>query len=101
MFFVANFLKAIAEVLDIIFNIYMFMIIIRALISWVNPDPFNPIVRFLHQVTEPVLSPLRRIIPTYRIGIDVSPLIAILLIIFIKTFIVGSIYDFSAALKRI
>lgn len=61
-------------------NIYMWAIIIRALLSWVSPDPYNPIVRFLERLTEPVLRPIRRLLPPHRIGIDLSPLIAVLAI---------------------
>jgi YggT family protein len=59
---------------------YVWIIIIRALLSWVSPDPFNPIVRFLYRATEPVLRPIRRRLPTYAIGLDLSPLVVILAI---------------------
>jgi len=64
-------------------NLYMWAIIIRALLSWVSPDPYNPIVRFLERLTEPVLRPIRKLLPPHRIGIDLSPLIAVLLIQFL------------------
>lgn len=64
-------------------NLYMWAIIIRALLSWVSPDPYNPIVRFLERLTEPVLRPLRRLLPPHRIGIDLSPLVAVLAIQFL------------------
>src|SRR4030065_84436 len=74
MFIFANLLLAIAKILDILLTVYMWIVIIRALISWVNPDPYNPIVRFLHAVTDPVLNPIRRIIG-YRLGpIEITPL---------------------------
>lgn len=91
MFIFSNFLSAIAEIIDIILRIYMFIIIGRALISWVNPDPYNPIVRFLYKITEPVLNPIRRIIPSWKIGIDLSPMIAILIIFFLQRFLVASL----------
>ena len=70
-----------------ILNIYMWIVIISALISWVNPDPYNPIVRFLHAVTYPVLNPIRRIIG-YKLGpIDISPMVVILAILFVKYFL--------------
>src|SRR3989304_5430061 len=87
MFILGNLIGAIAKVLDIVLNLYMWIIIIRAIISWVNPDPYNPIIQFLYQVTEPVLSPIRRIIPTYTTGIDFSPIIVFLLIIFLQNFL--------------
>lgn len=86
MFIIGNLLLAIANILDIALSVYMWVIIIAALISWVNPDPYNPIVRFLYSVTDPVLRPIRNLIG-YRLGpIDISPLIVILAIIFIKRF---------------
>ena len=72
-------------------NLYTWIIIAAALITWVNPDPYNPIARFLRQVTEPVLRPIRRLIPTYKTGIDLSPLIAIILIQFIERVILPSL----------
>jgi YggT family protein len=81
-------------VIEIVLNIYMWIIIARALISWVNPDPYNPIVSFLYRATEPVLYRVRRIIPNLG-GIDLSPLIVILIIYFLKEFLVRSIYMMS------
>lgn len=99
MFIFGNLLLAIANVLDIALSVYMWVIIISALISWVNPDPYNPIVRFLYNVTNPVLRPIRNIIG-YRLGpIDISPLIAILVIIFIKRFLITSLFDLGYKLK--
>jgi len=69
----------------------MWIIIASALISWVSPDPYNPIVRFLRQVTEPVLRPIRRLIPTYQTGIDFSPLVAIILIQLIERVILPAL----------
>jgi YggT family protein len=84
---IGNLLIAVAKMLDIALSIYMWVIIIAALISWVNPDPYNPIVRFLYRATEPVLRPIRRILGTALGGIDVSPIIAILGILFLRIFI--------------
>ena len=95
MFIAGNILQAIATILDTILWIYMWVIIIRALISWVNPDPWNPIVQFLHRVTEPVLVPIRRWLPTHRWGIDFSPLIAILAVIFVQQFLVASLRELA------
>ncbi|MGB9715941.1 MAG: YggT family protein [Thermodesulfovibrionales bacterium] len=100
MFIIANFLIAIAHILDVALTVYMWIIIISAIISWVNPDPYNPIVRFLRAVTEPVYRPIRRIIG-YRLGpIDISPMIVILAIIFIQKFLIGSLIDLAYKLKR-
>ena len=86
-------IMGIAEVLNMVLTIYMWVIIIRALISWVNPDPFNPVVQILQKLTEPVLKPLRNLIPVYRMGIDITPLVAILIIIFLKRAVVLNLYD--------
>ena len=67
MFIFANLLIAIASIANILLTLYMWIVIISALISWVNPDPYNPIVRFLHAVTDPVLKPIRKVIG-YRLG---------------------------------
>ncbi len=99
MFVIANFLHALATVLDTVLYLYMLIIIIRAVVSWVNPDPYNPIVQFLVGVTEPVLSPVRRLIPFYTIGIDISPIIVILLIIFLKSFLVASLHQWADRLR--
>jgi YggT family protein len=96
MFVVSNFLVAIAKILDIGLTLYMWVIIGRAIISWVNPDPYNPIVRFLNAVTEPVLYPIRRRLPLSLGGIDFSPIIVILAIIFIQSFVVQSLIQMAA-----
>ena len=69
----------------------MWIIIIRALLSWVNPDPYNPIVQFLNSITEPVLYRVRQLIPMSSIGIDFSPIVVILIIIFLQSFLINSI----------
>lgn len=98
MFVFANFLSAVAQVLDIGLTIYMWVIIIRALISWVNPDPYNPVVRFLYNATEPVLYRVRRVIPSLG-GIDISPIIVIFVIIFAKMFLVETLMNIAFKLK--
>ncbi len=94
MFVFANLLNALAIILSWALTIYMWIIIIRALISWVNPDPYNPIVQFLYNVTEPVLYPLRKRLP-YMGGIDISPLVVLLVIIFLQSFLVSTIRDLA------
>jgi len=91
MYVWTNFLSAVAEIIDIVLTFYMYIIIARALISWVNPDPYNPIVQFLYRVTEPVLNPLRRLVPVWKLGLDLSPMIAILIIIFLKKFLIPTL----------
>jgi YggT family protein len=91
MFVVSNFLMAIARILDIGLSLYMYIIIARAVISWVNPDPYNPIVRFLNSITEPVLFRIRKRLPLFFGGMDFSPIIVILAIVFIQSFVVQSL----------
>jgi YggT family protein len=79
-------------------DIYMWVVIIRALITWVRPDPYNPIVRFLSNVVDPVTYRISRIIPTRIGGVDVSPFILILLIFFVQKFLVGSLIDAARVL---
>ncbi|MBI4642669.1 MAG: YggT family protein [Deltaproteobacteria bacterium] len=88
-------LDAIATVLDLALNIYMWLVIARALLSWVNPDPYNPIVRFLYNVTEPVMSFLRRRVPVVFGGLDLSPLIVIAVIMFLRIFLVQTLHDYA------
>jgi YggT family protein len=99
MFIFANLIIAVAGILKVLLDGYMWIVIISALISWVNPDPYNPIVRFLHAVTEPVFRPIRRIIG-YRLGpIDISPMVVILGIMFVKYFIIQSLIEVAYKLK--
>ncbi len=88
MFVLKYLMIGFAEVLDIILLTYMIVIIARAVISWVNPDPYNQIVIILYRLTEPVLGPIRRILPMRNVGIDFSPFIVILAIIFLRLFLV-------------
>lgn len=95
MFVFGNFLAAVARVVDIALTLYMWIIIARAVISWVNPDPYNPIVRFLVSVTEPVLYQIRRRLPVSLGGLDLSPILVILAIIFIQSFLVRSLLQMA------
>jgi YggT family protein len=91
MFVVNNFMMAIAQLIDFILTAYMWIIIGRAVISWVNADPYNPIVRFLYNVTEPLLSRIRRLLPMNMGGIDFSPMILIMAIMFLQSFLVPTL----------
>ena len=96
MFVFSNFLAATAQVLDVVLTVFYWVVIIRALISWVNPDPYNPIVLLLQRLTEPILAPIRKMLPfSFRFGIDLSPLVAILGLIFLKSFLVRTLLDLS------
>ena len=95
MFVLANFFQALAAVTGYVLEILTWLIIVRALLSWVSPDPDNPIVQFIERSTEWVLAPFRAWIPSYKIGIDVSPLLALLLIYFLKIFLVQTLLGLS------
>ena len=100
MFVFSNLLSALAHILDICLTVLYWLILIRALISWVNPDPYNPIVQFLYKATEPILDPVRRILPAgLKFGIDISPIIAFLAIIFLRSFLVRTLLDLSFRLR--
>ncbi|MBW2165950.1 MAG: YggT family protein [Deltaproteobacteria bacterium] len=96
MYVIGYLLMAIAKVLDLVLLLFMWIVIARAILSWVNPDPFNPIVRFIHNVTEPVLYRVRAFIPVSFGGIDFSPIIVLLGVIFLRTFVVSSLIRLSA-----
>ena len=98
MFMISNFLFALAKLVEILLGVYMWVVIGRAILSWVNPDPYNPIVRFLHDVTEPVLSRIRRMLPAFGGGIDFSPMILILAIYFLMSFLVPTLKHMAAAI---
>ena len=98
MIILSNFLTAIAKVVDIVLSIFMWVVIARAVLSWVSPDPYNPIVRFIHKVTEPVLYQIRKRIPVNFGGIDFSPIIVFLAIIFLQRFAVQSLYELAQTL---
>ena len=98
MFIIGNLLKAVAVVFNYVLHFYMWIIIARAVLSWVNPDPYNPIVRFIHNVTEPVLYRIRKKLPLDFGGIDFSPIVVILGIIFLQHFVVTSLFRLSATL---
>lgn len=91
MFVANNFILAVAQLVDFLLTAYMWVIIGRAVISWVSADPYNPIVRFLYEATEPVLGRIRRVLPVSVGGIDFSPVIAIMAIIFLQSFLVPTL----------
>jgi YggT family protein len=99
MFVLGNFIIAVAKIIHVVLNIYMWIIIARAILSWVNPDPYNQIVQFLYRVTEPVLAQVRRWLPFGRMGIDVSPIVVILAIYFLDEFLIKSMIELAVSLK--
>ncbi|HXX53879.1 MAG TPA: YggT family protein [Thermodesulfovibrionales bacterium] len=99
MFVFGNLILAIANILDTVLSLYVWIVIIAAVISWVNPDPYNPIVRALYSVTEPVFRPVRRLIG-FRLGpVDISPLVVILAIMFVQKFLIRSLIELGYKIK--
>ena len=98
MFIAGNLLSAVATILDYILMALNWLVIIRALISWVSPDPLNPIVQFIYTVTEPILAPFRRLVPAHSIGIDISPIFALILIWFLRLFVVRTLFSMAMRL---
>ena len=94
-----NLILTIAEILNFLLTAYMWIIIVGALISWVSPDPYNPIVRLLYRATEPVLRPIRRLVGNRLGPIDISPLIVVLVIMFVKRFLVVSLIEIAYKIK--
>ncbi|HET9491820.1 MAG TPA: YggT family protein [Methylomirabilota bacterium] len=99
MFVFSNLVLAAARILELVLWAYFWIIIARAVLSWVNPDPFNPIVRFLYRATEPVLRPIRHRLPTLTMGLDLSPMVVLLAIYFLESFLVGSLRDLAISLR--
>lgn len=99
MFVIGNFLLAITKILSIVLNLFMWIVIARAILSWVSPDPYNPIVRFIHNVTEPILHRIRMFVPISFGGIDFSPIIVILGIVFLDTFLIDSLFKIAGNLR--
>jgi YggT family protein len=95
MFVVNQFIVALARLIDLVLVAYMWIIIARAIVSWVSPDPYNPIVRFLYRATEPVLRPVRRRLPMMQMGLDLSPMIVLLGIYFLKEFLVPVLFHIA------
>ena len=91
MFVIGNLLLALAKVLDFVLVLYMWVVVARAVLSWVNPDPYNAIVRSIYNVTEPVLSRIRALIPMNFGGIDLSPIVVILGVVFLRIALVDSL----------
>ena len=98
MFVLGNLFFAVATVIDYVLFLFMLITIARAVLSWVSPDPYNPIVRFIHNITEPVLYQIRKRLPMMYGGIDFSPIIVILIIIFLRIFVVESLKGLAGSI---
>ena len=99
MFILSNFIQGLAAVLNMALTLYMWIVIISVILSWVSADPYNPIVRAIRGITEPVFYRVRRTLPMVFGGIDFSPIIVIGAIMFCRIFIVNSLYQAALRLK--
>jgi len=98
MFMLGNFIMALAKLINFALSAYIWVVIGSAIISWVSPDPYNPIVRFLRQATEPLLSRIRRVLPALG-GFDLSPMVLILGIVFLQSFLVPTLQQIALSLQ--
>jgi len=94
MIITGYFLKAVADLLHIVLNFFTWIMIARAILSWVNPDPNNAIVRFLHSTTDPLINKVRGKVPPLGI-IDLSPIIILLVLFFLDSFLVGVLSKYA------
>jgi YggT family protein len=98
MFMLGNFIMAVAKLINFVLGAYIWVVIARAVITWVNADPYNPIVRFLKQATDPLLTRIRRIVPIMG-GLDLSPMLLILIIVFLQSFLVPTLQQIALSLQ--
>ena len=97
---IGNFFSAVAFLVNTVLKLYYWVIIVAALLSWVRPDPYNPIVRFLRAVTDPVFYRVRRWLPFLVIGgIDLTPIVVLLAVEFLRMFLVPTLYGFGAPVR--
>lgn len=95
MFVLSQFLESLALLISLVFNILYFILVIRIILSWVNPDPYNEIVQVIYRISDPILLPFRRL-PLQVGGIDFSPIVAFLVLAFLRNFIVNVLYQVAA-----
>ncbi len=99
MFVLSNLIKAVAQVGDMALSFLWVVLLIRCVISWFSPDPYNKLVQLLYKITDPILNPIRRIVPMYNLGIDLSPIIAFFMIVFLRSFLIRSLFDLAHSLR--
>jgi YggT family protein len=99
MFILSNFLAALAQLLDYVLWAYSWILLGRVVVSWFNVDDQNPLVRFLYATTEPVLAPVRRRMPVFAVGLDLSPFVVWFAVLFLQRFLVRSLYELAFALR--
>ena len=99
MFVLGNIVFAVARVLDTLLSLYFWIVILAAILSWVRPDPYNPVVRTLTALTEPVLYRIRKYLPfTYINGLDLSPIVVLIVIQLVQSIVVRTLFQFAAML---
>jgi YggT family protein len=84
-------MAALATFVNWLFTVIELAILVRVLFSWIRPDPYNPFVRMIHLVTDPVLQPLRRVIPPMGM-LDITPIVALILLQIIQQVVVGLLF---------
>ena len=99
MFVAGNLLDAIASVLGFAISAYQIVVIVYALMSWVSPDPYNPIVRTIHALVDPFMDSIRKLLPFLVGPIDFTPFVGILILMFTQRFLIGSLHDLAWRLK--
>ena len=97
MFIIKNLIVAIATILDIICNIFIWSIFLRSMLSWFNLGPSNRIIKLLYDITEPVLSRVRRFLP--HMAVDISPIIVFFIIIFLQKFLIITLFDIVSVIR--
>ncbi len=98
MGFFGELIMVVAQAINLIFTIYIYIVVARAIISWVNPDPYNPIVRFLHSATDPVLNKIRRVVPLQFGGLDFSPILLLFGVFFLQRIVMLLLASLASAL---
>jgi len=99
VFIFGHLFGALAHILHIAITLFIWLVVARAVLSWVSPDPYNPIVRFINNATEPVMRPVRRRLPLYASGVDFTPLLVILALVFLDRFLVPVFSDLAFRLR--
>jgi YggT family protein len=99
MFVLGNFITGVAFVVDTLLNIYFWIILIRAVMSWIQPNPYNPLVRIVYKLVDPITYKISRMIPTRFGMIDFAPFILMILIVFLQRFLVRSLFDLGARMN--
>ena len=98
MFVISELIRSIALLVSFIFNILYFVLVLRIILSWVSPDPYNEIVLIIHRVSDPILAPFRRL-PLQLGGMDFSPIVAFLILSVLKSFLVSTLYQIADRLS--